>query len=53
MSYIQIQSSIKYSFKKRNTKQSKASFINIFGYEYDDYLFSAKALIEEIARVLK
>ena len=53
MTYVQIQSSIKYSFRKRNITRSKANFSHIFGYEYDDYIFTAKALIEEIARIIK
>ena len=53
VSYEQIQSSIKYSFRKRNIPRSKANFSKIFGYEYDDYIFTTKALIEEIARVIK
>ena len=37
----------------RDVKKSESNFENIFGYEYDIYVFTNKELIEEIVRIIK
>ncbi len=50
---VQIRNSIKYAIDNRNEQKSKANFEQVFGYEYDQYYFTNKTIIEEIARVIK
>ena len=50
---IQIRNAIKYAIDNRDEQKSKNNFEQIFGYQYDDYYFTNKILIEEIARVVK
>ena len=50
---VQIRNAIKYAIDNRDEQKSKNNFKQIFGYEYDDYYFTNKTLIEEIARVVK
>ena len=49
----QIRNAIKYAIDNRDEQKSKNNFEQIFGYQYDDYYFTNKILIEEIARVVK
>ena len=50
---IQIRNAIKYAIDNRDEQKSKNNFEQIFGYQYDEYYFTNKILIEEIARVVK
>ena len=50
---VQIRNAIKYAIDNRDEQKSKNNFEQIFGYQYDDYYFTNKILIEEIARVVK
>lgn len=50
---VQIRNSIKYAIDNRNEQKSKENFEQIFGLEYDNYYFTNKVIIEEIARVIK
>ena len=50
---VQIRNSIKYVIDNRNEQKSKANFKKVFGFEYDQYYFTNKTIIEEIARVIK
>lgn len=50
---VQIRNAIKYAIDNRDEQKSKNNFEQIFGYKYDDYYFTNKTLIEEIARVVK
>ena len=50
---VQIRNAIKYAIDNRDEQKSKNNFKQIFGYQYDDYYFTNKTLIEEIARVVK
>ena len=49
----QIRNSIKYAIDTRDENKSKLNFEKIFGYKYDEYYFTNKNIIEEIARVVK
>lgn len=48
----QIKIAIKYAIDHRNEQKSINNFEKIFGYEYDEEVFTNKGLIEELARVL-
>ena len=50
---VQIRNSIKYAIDNRNEQKSRANFEKVFGFEYDQYYFTNKTIIEEIARVIK
>ena len=50
---VQIRNSIKYAIDNRNEQKSKINFEKVFGFEYDQYYFTNKTIIEEIARVIK
>lgn len=50
---MQIQAYIHYAIKHRNETKCKNNFKEIFGFEYDEYFFSNKNLIEEIANIIK
>ena len=50
---VQIRNSIKYAIDNRNEQKSKENFEEVFGFEYDQYYFTNKTIIEEIARVVK
>lgn len=50
---VQIRNAIKYAIDNRDEQKSKNNFKQIFGYQYDDYYFTNKTLIEEIARVVR
>lgn len=50
---VQIRNSIKYAIDNRNEQKSKENFEQVFGLEYDNYYFTNKVIIEEIARVIK
>lgn len=48
----QIKIAIKYAIDHRNEQKSKNNFEEIFGYDYNEEIFTNKDLIEELARVL-
>lgn len=50
---VQIRNAIKYAIDNRDEQKSKLNFEKIFGYEYDDYYFTNKIIIEEISRIIK
>lgn len=50
---VQIRNSIKYAIDNRNEQKSKENFEQVFGFEYDQYYFTNKIIIEEIARIIK
>ena len=49
---VQVRNAIKYAIDNRYEKKSIANFEKIFGYKYDNYYFTNKVIIEEIARVV-
>lgn len=49
---FQIRRSIQYAIDSRNVKKSKENFEKIFGFEYDEYIFTNKNFIEEIIQKL-
>lgn len=48
----QIKIAIKYAIDHRNEQKSITNFKSIFGYDYDEEIFTNKDLIEELARIL-
>lgn len=50
---LQIRKAIQYALKYRNEEKSKNNFESIFGYEYDEYIFTNKDFIEEVTRIIK
>lgn len=48
----QIRVAIKYAIDNRNEQKSIQNFKDIFGYEYDNEIFTNKDFIEELARVI-
>lgn len=50
---MQVQAYINYAIKHRNEDKCENNFSKIFGFEYDEYFFSNKNLIEEIANLIK
>lgn len=49
----QVKYCIKYAIDNRNEKQSIKNFEKLFGYEYNQDVFTNKELIEEMYRILK
>lgn len=47
-----IKNEISYAIQHRNESKSIQNFEEIFGYEYDDEIFTNKDFIEELARVI-
>lgn len=52
MNSAQIKMAIKYALDNRNENKSKKNFERIFGFEYDEFYFTNKTIIEEIARII-
>lgn len=50
---VRIKNLIKYAIDTRNEQKSIANFERIFGFEYDQYYFTNKIIIEEVTRVVK
>lgn len=50
---VQVRNAIKYAIDNRDEEKAIANFERIFGCKYDSYYFTNKAIIEEIARVLR
>ena len=48
----QIRVAIKYAIDNRNEEKSIKNFKEIFGYDYDEEIFTNKDFIEEIARIM-
>ena len=48
----QVRNAIKYALDTKNEQKTINNFENIFGFEYDQYYFTNKNIIEEIARVV-
>lgn len=48
----QIRNAIKYALDNRNENLSIKNFEKIFGFEYDEYVFTNKNFIEEITRII-
>lgn len=53
ISQKEIRYCIKYAIDNRDINKSEHNFKNIFGYDYDEYVFTNKELIEEIIRVIE
>lgn len=49
----QIKNHITYSLNSRIKEKSIKNFKNIFGFEYDEYIFTNKNFIEEISHIIK
>ncbi|MGN1298879.1 MAG: hypothetical protein ACI4UE_02715 [Candidatus Scatovivens sp.] len=47
-----IKVSFSYAINSRIEEKSKDNFEKIFGFEYDEHLFTNKIIIEEIARII-
>ncbi len=48
----QIRLAIKYAIEHRNEQKSINNFKEIFGYDYDEEIFTNKDFIEELARII-
>lgn len=53
ISQAQVKYCIKYAIDNRNEKKSITNFEKIFGYEYDQDVFTNKEFIEEIVRIIQ
>lgn len=49
----QVKNDISYAIKSRNEEKAENNFEGIFGFEYDEYYFTNKTIIEEISRIIK
>lgn len=49
----QVKNDIYYALNSRNEEKSMNNFEKIFGFEYDQYYFTNKNIIEEIARIIR
>lgn len=49
----QVENDISYAINSRNEEKSIKNFEKVFGFEYDQYLFTNKNFIEEISRIIK
>lgn len=49
---LQIKIEIKYALDYRNENKTIKNFESIFGFEYDEFIFTNKLFIEEIARII-
>lgn len=49
----QVKNDISYALKSRTEKKAEKNFEKVFGFEYDQYYFTNKTIIEEVARVIK
>ena len=52
MNSVQIRMAIKYALDNRNENKSIKNFEKIFGFEYDEFYFTNKTIIEEISRIM-
>lgn len=49
----QVKNAISYSLNSRINEKTIKNFEKIFGFEYDEYYFTNKTIIEEIVRIIK
>ena len=49
----QVKNDISYALNSRTEEKAQKNFEKVFGFEYDQYYFTNKTIIEEIARVVK
>ena len=49
----QVKNDISYALNSKTEEKAKKNFEKVFGFEYDQYYFTNKTIIEEIARVVK
>ena len=49
----QVKNAISYSLNSRINEKTIKNFQKIFGFEYDEYYFTNKTIIEEIVRIVK
>lgn len=49
----QVKNNIYYALSSRDEKKSEKNFEKLFGFEYDQYYFTNKIIIEEITRIMK
>lgn len=49
---LQIRRSIQYAIDSRNIKKSEKNFEKVFGYEYDNSIFTNKNFIEEFIKII-
>ena len=49
----QVKNDISYALNSRTEEKAEKNFERVFGFEYDQYYFANKTIIEEIARVVK
>lgn len=49
----QVKNDISYALNSRVEEKTEKNFEKIFGFEYDQYYFTNKTIIEEIARIMK
>lgn len=52
MNKFQIRSSIRYAIDSRGIKKCEKNFEKIFGYEYNESIFTNKYFIEELLRII-
>ena len=52
MNKFQIRSSIRYAIDSRGIKKCEKNFEKIFGYEYNESIFTNKNFIEELLRII-
>jgi hypothetical protein len=49
----QVKNDISYALNSRVEEKAKENFERVFGFEYDQYYFTNKTIIEEIACIMK
>ena len=49
----QVKNDIAYALNSRVEEKTENNFKRVFGFEYDQYYFTNKIIIEEIARIIK
>ena len=49
----QVKNDISYALNSRLEEKAEKNFERVFGFEYDQYYFTNKIIIEEIARIVK
>ncbi len=49
----QVKNDISYALNSRAEEKTEKNFEKIFGFKYDQYYFTNKTIIEEIARIMK
>ena len=49
----QVKNDISYALNSKTEEKTEKNFEKVFGFEYDQYYFTNKTIIEEIARIMK